>query len=106
MEQPTTNFELPCMKYENDQVIPLENENVACLIYKALSKEGNADRLLALNLADKVLYRLTSWKGTSTPFAIQEIESMIRFVLVESGHFEASKSVGSEQNSVPQLNWG
>jgi hypothetical protein len=106
MTEPTTNFELPCVKYENDQVIPLEHEYVACLIYKALSKEGNSDRLLALNLADKVVYRLTNWKGTSTPFAIQEIESMIRFVLAESGHFEASKTVGLEQNTVPQYNWG
>jgi hypothetical protein len=106
MTESTANFELPCMKYENDQIIPLEHDYVACLIYKALKKEGNSDRLLALNLADKVIYRLTNWKGTSTPYSKQEIESMIRFVLVESGHFEASKSVGSDNNTVPQFNWG
>ena len=106
MEQQTTDFELPYMKYENDQVIPLEHEYVACLIYKALSKEGNSDRLLALNLADKVIYRLTSWKGTNTPFTIQEIESLIRFVLAESGHFEAGKSIGQELNTASQFNWG
>lgn len=106
MARSTTNIELPCMKYENGQVIPLEHDYVACLIYSALNKTGNSDRFLALNLADKVIYRLTNWKGTDNPFSIQEIECMIRFVLVESGHQEAGKSIGSEQNTVPQYNLG
>jgi hypothetical protein len=61
---------------------------------------------LALNLADKVIYRLTCWKGNDAPLAIHDVEYMTRFVLIEAGQNDAAKLLGNKPNQLPNINWG
>jgi hypothetical protein len=61
-----------------------------------LHTTGINDRLLALNLADKVIYRLKSWKGTAQPINFTDLDCMIKFVLNESGNYKASQFVNND----------
>jgi hypothetical protein len=93
MAQGFTGVDLLCVSNENGQIVTLEHDDLSCIIYKALKAAGNPDRLLALNLADKVMYRLTNWKGSQDGLSIRDVEAMIQFVLSETGNGEASKLV-------------
>jgi hypothetical protein len=104
MAQTFTNIDLLCISDENGKILTLEHDDIACIIYKALKASGNPDRLLALNLADKVIYRLTNWKGDHTPLTLHDVEYMIRFVLTEAGNNEASRNVDSVNKTIGQLN--
>jgi len=104
MAQAYENLSIAYMNNESGETVPLEHDEVTCMIFRALQAGGNVDRLLALNLADKVIYRLINWKGTDNPFTLSEVEYMIRFVLIESGQSEASKYIGKAQKPVPQFN--
>lgn len=104
MAQSFTNVELLCVSGENGQIVTLEHDDVTCLIYKALKKSGNPDRLLALNLADKVIYRLTNWNGNKLPLTMHDVEYMIQFVLNEAGNNEASRSVNNVNKTIDQYN--
>jgi hypothetical protein len=104
MAQLFTSIDLLCVSDENGKIVTLEHDDVTCIIYKALKASGNSDRLLALNLADKVIYRLNNWKGHQTPLSLRDVEYMIRFVLSETGNNEASKSVDSANKPISQYN--
>jgi hypothetical protein len=106
MAQPFTNVDLPCVKNENGEVTALEHDDVTCIIFKALKDAGNADRLLALNLADKVIYRLTCWKGNEGPLTLHDVEYMTKYVLIEAGQNSAAKLIGNNHTQLPNLNWG
>jgi hypothetical protein len=106
MAQSLTNVELPCVKNENGKVTALEHDDVACIIFKALKEAGNADRFLALNLADKVIYRLKCWKGIDAPLTIYDVEYMTKYVLIEAGHNNAAKLIGTKPPQLTNLNWG
>ena len=93
MAQDFTSVDLLCVSDENGQVVTLEHDDVSCIIYKALRAAGNPDRLLALNLADKVMYRLGCWKRSQNGLSVRDMGAMIQFVLLETGNGEASKSV-------------
>lgn len=104
MAQSITSLDLLCVADENGQIVTLEHDDVTCIIYKALKASGNPDRLLALNLADKVIYRLINWRGTGTTLTLNDVEYMIKFVLSEKGHSAASRSVEATQASINHLN--
>jgi len=106
MAQSFTNIELPCVKLEDGQVKVLEHDDVTSIIFKALKAAGNADRLLALNLADKVIYRLNCWKGIDTPLTIHDVEYMTKFVLIEAGKNDAAKLLGNKPPQLTNINWG
>jgi hypothetical protein len=93
------------VKNENGQLTVMGHDEITCLLYNALKSSGNTDRLIALNLADKVLYRISSWMDANSPTSMAEVEYMVKFVLQESGHTEASKYIGGN-TQIPQLNWG
>ena len=90
MNQSLTNVELPSVKLENGQIITLDHDEVTSIVFKALKAAGNDNRLLALNLADKVIYRLNCWKGNETPLTIQDVQYMTKFVLIEAGQNNAA----------------
>jgi hypothetical protein len=104
MAQLFTNVDLLCLTGEDGKMLTLDHDDVTCIIYKALKASGNPDRLLALNLADKVIYRLTNWQGHQKPLTLHDVEYMIRFVLSEAGNNEASKSVDAVNKPVNQYN--
>jgi hypothetical protein len=106
MAQSFTSVELPCVKHENGQITVLGHEDITCIIFKALKAVGNTDRLLALNLADKVIYRLNCWKGNDIPLTIYDVEYMTKFVLIEAGQNEASKLLANKAPQLANLNWG
>jgi hypothetical protein len=93
------------LRDDNEKVITFDHDDVTALIFKALKASGSSDRLLALNMADKVIYRLKSWKG-NTILTMHEIIYMIKFVLVEAGQQEASNQIHTDRTQVPQFNWG
>ena len=102
MAQGITNIDLLCVSNENGQAVTLEHDDISCIIYKALKAAGNPDRLLALNLADKVMYRLTNWKSNEAGLTLRDVEAMIQFVLSEAGNGEASKSVTANNKAIDQ----
>jgi hypothetical protein len=104
MAQSFTNIDLLCVSGEHGEIVTLEHDDVTCIIYKALKESGNPDRLLALNLADKVIYRLKSWKDSKMTLTIHDVEYMVRFVLNEAGNNQASRSVGIDSNTINQYN--
>lgn len=79
----------------NNNIVPLEHDDVTALIFKALRNSGSNDRLMALNLADKVIYRLKSWKGTENPICVNDLECMAKFVLNECGQLDAAGFVSA-----------
>lgn len=93
---PFTNFEMLRLVKRDNTVIPLEHDDVTAIIFKALHASGTNDRLMALNLADKVIYRLKSWKGTSEPVHSTDLDCMIKFALAESGNLEAAQFVAND----------
>ena len=94
MTQTLTNLDLLCVANENGTMIPFEHDDVTCMIFKALKITGTNDRLLALNLADKVMHRLKNWNGSDTPLSTNDVELMLRFVLNECGQMEAARQIG------------
>jgi hypothetical protein len=102
MAQSFTSVDLICVSDENGKIVSLEHDDVTCIIYKALKASGNPDRLLALNLADKVIHRLTNWQGHQTPLSLRDVEYMIQFVLSEAGNGGASKSVDAGNKQINQ----
>lgn len=106
MESPVANIDLLCVNIEGKTIVPLEHDDVTRMIFKALKAVNINDRLLALNLADKVIHRLKKWKGTSEPLSLNEIEYVIKFTMVEHGQPDASNNINGELKTIPQLNWG
>jgi hypothetical protein len=88
---------LPKIAYEDGQLIPIEHEKISHIIFKALKAAENPDRLLALNLADKVIYRLTICNGVESPLSVEQVYSMMEFVLMESGNYKAAKEFSSNK---------
>ena len=74
-------------------MITLEHDDITSMIFKALKVSGQIDRLLSLNLADKVLYRLRSWNGSQARLNIQDVNYMIKYVFNECGYTEAAKNI-------------
>ena len=93
MESQFSNENLLCVTDENGKVITLEHDDVSSMIFKALKLSGQIDRLLSLNLADKVLYRLRSWNGSQARLSIQDVNYMIKYVFNECGQTEAAKNI-------------
>lgn len=77
------------------KVVLLEHDDVTAVIYTSLQYMGKADRLLSLNLADKVMYRLKIMRRADNHFEVRELDQMIKFVLSESGYAEANQYVTS-----------
>jgi hypothetical protein len=75
------------------QSFALEHDDITKVIFKALHGSGVNDRLLALNLADKVMYRLGLIKSPLKAHTVVQLEQMIRFVLNECGQQRASAQV-------------
>ncbi len=104
MAQTFTSVDLLCIAGENGQITTLEHDDVTCMIYKALKEAANPDRLLALNLADKVIYRLINWKDSKMQLTLHDVEYMIKYVLSEAGYNEASRSVNAINRTTNHLN--
>jgi hypothetical protein len=85
------------------ELIPLEHSKVTGIIYKALKAAENPDQLLALNLADKVLQRLTLCKGTIMPVSVEEVHNMTEFVLFETGNYRAAREFIIERSQGQML---
>lgn len=100
------NYELPQVMNEEGKIVELSHEELSVTIYKALQASGTSDRLLALNLADKVLYRLSTWVNDNGPLSQYDISNMIKFVLYECGQIEAAKLIGEKSPKMPPLNLG
>ncbi len=88
-----SNIELLYVMNGNGETTPMEHDDVTGMVFKALKNNGNSDRLLALNLADKVIYRLKNWKGHLNSITTQDLDYMIKFVLDESFQKNSIKSV-------------
>jgi hypothetical protein len=69
----------------------LEHDDITSMIFKVLKLAGTNDRLLALNLADKVMCRLNLWSNSGNQLSVSDVEQMVRFVLTECGQSEACK---------------
>lgn len=103
MEQMFTNIDLLCViNNENGQIITLDHDDVTSRVFKALKTHGNANRLLALNLADKVIYRLKNWK--SNQITLCDVEYMIKFVLTELGLSDITKPIDISSQQYNQYN--
>ena len=83
----------------------LDHDEITGLIFKALKSVGNTDRLTALNLADKFMYRISTWQTSEVSISMNDIENMVKFVLFESGYSEALKYFDNNKE-VPYFNWG
>jgi len=86
------------------KTLPLDHEDITSIIFKALKATGNADRLLALNLADKVICRLNKIKKADNSLNVTDVEAMLRFVLTETGASEAARyleSISERINVLP-----
>jgi hypothetical protein len=91
MEHIYANVALPKFVDEKGQVVPVNHQKITQDIFAALKKAENPDRLLSLNLADKVIQRLIVCKGFDTLLNIEQIDDMIEFVLFESANYRAAK---------------
>jgi hypothetical protein len=91
-----SNENLLCVTDENGRVITLDHDDVTRMIFNALKEVGQMDRLLSLNLADKVMYRLRSWNGTQTRLSIYDVQYMIKFVFNECGQTDAATNILSK----------
>lgn len=89
------DMEYIIVKNNQGKIVPLEHDDITAVIYASLQYMGKIDRLLSLNLADKVMYRLKIMRRADNHFDVRELEQMIKFVLNESGHAEASQYVTS-----------
>ncbi len=101
MGQMFTNIKMIYVLNDKGQLETLEHDDVTCRIFKVLKEVGNSDRILALNLADKVIFRLKNWKCAQITF--YDVEYMIKFVLTESGYdvhksFEFSDKMSTHYN--------
>jgi len=95
----------PSVLDSDGQAIPIEHDKLTGIIFKALKAANNPDRLLALNLADKVIQRLVTCKGIENPVTIEEIQDMTEFVLFETGNFRAAKElIVSRQKTEETIN--
>jgi replication-associated recombination protein RarA len=83
------------VKNDQGKVVPLEHDDITSVIFTALKDSGSTDRLLALNIADKVMYRLELLKKVDNRFFLNELEQMIRFVLNEVGYPDAARQINS-----------
>lgn len=102
MAHEINGLDLLCIADTDGKIVYLEHDDITCIIYKALKLAGNPDRLLALNLADKVIYRLNNWQRSNPSMTMHDVENMIKYVLTESGNSVASKSV--ENKLADQVN--
>lgn len=89
------DMEYIIVKNSQGKVVPLEHDDVTAVIYTSLQYMGKTDRLLSLNLADKVLHRLKIMRRADNHFDVRELEQMIKFVLNECGYAEANQYVTS-----------
>jgi hypothetical protein len=99
MAQSFLDIDLSFINYENSHVLELEHD-VTFIIFKALKATGNTNRFLALNLTDKVIYRLFYWKGNENGFSLHNVEYMISYVLGETGYNEASRLLGNRVTKI------
>ena len=74
------------------RIVPFDAEKIMFAIFKALRAVEKPDRLLALNLTDKVLMRLQSQLKPGENPKVEEIQDLVEMVLFESGNFHAAKS--------------
>ena len=105
MDEVYANMEVLYVKADDGKLQTMEHDDITALIFRALKYIGNNDRLIALNLADKVMYRISTWQEPNSPISITDIESMAKFVLFESGYSEASKYF-SDNKKISQFNLG
>ncbi|MCX7986631.1 MAG: hypothetical protein N2662_06810 [Bacteroidales bacterium] len=89
------DMEYIVVKNEQGKVVLFEHDDITALIYTSLHYMGKTDRLLSLNLADKVMYRLKIMRRSDNHFEVRELEQMIKFVLSECGYAEANQYVSS-----------
>ncbi len=87
------DMELLLIETKEGKIIPVEHDDITGIIFKALHSCGKSDRLMALNLADKVIYRLKLMKRSDNRFAVQELEQMIKFILNEMGYCDAARII-------------
>ncbi len=104
MAQLVNSLDILCVSNANGQMVTFDHDDVTCMIFKALRASGNPDRLLALNLADKVLYRLLNMRGTGTSLSLNDVEGMIKFVFSEAGLNAAGRSLEVASKSINQFN--
>lgn len=71
----------------------LEHDDITIIASKALKAIGNTDRLVALNIADKVLSRLQFLPKKEGYILYSDLQQMMKFVLYEVGFAEAAKHV-------------
>jgi hypothetical protein len=100
METSFSNESLLCVTNENGKVITLEHDDITSMIFKALKEAGQIDRLMSLNLADKVMYRLHSWNGSQARLTIYDVKYMIKYVFNECGQTEAAKVLANSMSAV------
>jgi hypothetical protein len=91
-----TSFTGNFMLFVNDcegRKITIEHDDITSMMFKAIKSSGISDRLMALNLADKVMHRLNMWNNSGNSLSVNDVEQMMRFVLNESGQQEAANQV-------------
>jgi hypothetical protein len=91
MEPSFSNNNMIVVSDNEGKRIALEHDDITSIIFKALKSIGTTDRLLALNLADKVMHRLCMWSNSGNQLSVSDVEQMTRFVLNESGQTEAGR---------------
>ncbi len=83
-----------------EKLVPLEHDDITAIIFNSLLEMGKGDRLVALNLADKVICRLKLLNRADNRFDIKEMEQMIQFVLTEAGYSQACKFIPSQRTKI------
>jgi hypothetical protein len=99
MAQLNNQVIFPRLINEDGQVVPIDHEQITQIVFKALKAAENPDRLMALNIADKIIQRLIICKGFDTAITLEQVYDMTEFVLFELGNYRAAKELNLERSN-------
>lgn len=98
-----TNMTLPKLCLTNGELIELEHEVITNIVFRALKAAETPNRLLALNLADKIMDRVLLCKKAVQVMSIDEVHDIAEFVLIENGQFLAAREYKITRDQVNEL---
>ena len=75
----------------NGETVPFDVEKITTAIFKAARSVGGEDRVLAGELARKVVAYLREQRGDDVP-KVEEIQDAVEKVLIENGHARTAKA--------------
>ncbi len=82
---------LPKLCLSNGTLMDINQDLLTHSIFQSLKVAENPNRLLALNICDKLMDRLLLCKKSMKVITLSEVQDMAQFVLMENGQYRAAR---------------